>query len=223
MLDLARPVHPQGTNLAPDTRRERHRTVEEWTRPVRSPWVGSAGRRRRSHSRAERTSDARRLSRRVHMVRGHPGTLGDPGAGMELQAPCPAHERRLDAPRTCVFGEHLRHLMAVRLAKHWSAQPDEGARLSGRKDAPAHRCGRPDAARVPTARGRLHSRPAFDRPPRVALADVLDLAAREIRHVIEMSSETTGERPEAFRYSSRRPTENLLNNPRFSRGIRELL
>ena len=45
----------------------------------------------------------------------------------------------------------------------------------------------------------------------------------QIRHVIEMSSETAGKQPETFRYSWTRPMGNLLNSPRFSKGTRELL
>lgn len=44
----------------------------------------------------------------------------------------------------------------------------------------------------------------------------------QIRRVIEMSSGTTGKHPETFRYSSNCPMENLLKNPRFSKGTREL-
>lgn len=43
-----------------------------------------------------------------------------------------------------------------------------------------------------------------------------------IRRVIEMSSETMGNCPKTFRYSWSRPMGNLLKNPRFSKGTREL-
>lgn len=49
-----------------------------------------------------------------------------------------------------------------------------------------------------------------------------DASPLKIQRVIRRSSETTGNRSETFRYSWGRPMGNLLKNPRFSKGTREL-
>lgn len=84
-----------------------------------------------------------------------------------------------------------------------------------------------------TVAGRSSLRPDAPDPPapREAAdplaADRVSLPADHVRttwfrQVIRRSSETTGNGSETFRYCGRRPMGNLLNNPRFPRGIRSL-
>ena len=77
--------------------------------------------------------------------------------------------------------------------------------------------GRCDAAfAAPCLRGPVAGRHGRTGPAGLGLVRV------RIRHVIEKSSETPGNCSKAFRYSWSHPPGNLLDNPRFSKGIQVL-